>query len=112
MNVETSHTGSTAVAAVSGRVDSANAKEFEEELSAIIDKGATGLVVDCGELNYISSAGLRVLLLVAKDLQKKGAPFAICSLSGQVMELFTVSGFDQIIAIHDTRDLALASFNT
>ena len=52
MNVDTSYTGTTAVAAVSGRVDSANAKSFEEDLSAVIDQGATGLVVDCGELNY------------------------------------------------------------
>ena len=57
MNVETSYSGSTAVAVVDGRIDSANAKDFDEELSAIIDRGVSSLVVDCGGLNYISSAG-------------------------------------------------------
>ena len=58
MNVETSYSGTTAVATVSGRVDSANAKDFDQELRSIIDKGVSGLVVDCSGLKYMSSAGL------------------------------------------------------
>ena len=52
-----------------------------------------------------------MLLLVAKDMQNKGANFAICSLQGQVRELFSVSGFDQIIQISDSQEDAISSFS-
>ena len=102
MNVETSHTGSTAVAAVSGRVDSANAKEFEEELSAIIDKGATGLVVDCGELNYISSAGLRVFLIAIRKTSAAGGGLALCRVPDHINEVLEISGFSRLAKVFDT----------
>ena len=49
--------------------------------------------------------------LSPRNMQNSGANFAICSLQGQVRELFTVSGFDQIIQISDSQEAALASFN-
>ena len=102
MNVETNQTGSTAVAAVSGRVDSANAKEFEEELSAIIDKGATGLVVDCGELNYISSAGLRVFLIAIRKTSAAGGGLALCRVPDHINEVLEISGFSRLAKVFDT----------
>ena len=110
MNVETSHTGSTAVAAVSGRVDSANAKEFEEELSAIIDKGATGLVVDCGELNYISSAGLRVFLIAIRKTSAAGGGLALCRVPDHINEVLEISGFSRLAKVFDTVEEARDSF--
>ena len=77
MNVETSYSGSTAVAVVDGRIDSANAKDFDEELSAVIDRGVSSLVVDCGGLNYISSAGLRVLLIAIRKTNEAGGGLAL-----------------------------------
>ena len=110
MNVETSHTGSTAVAAVSGRVDSANAKEVEEELSAIIDKGATGLVVDCGELNYISSAGLRVFLIAIRKTSAAGGGLALCRVPDHINEVLEISGFSRLAKVFDTVEEARDSF--
>ena len=110
MNVETSYTGSTAVAAVSGRVDSANAKDFEEELSAIIDKGATGLVVDCGELNYISSAGLRVFLIAIRKTSAVGGGLALCRVPDHINEVLEISGFSRLAKVFDTVEEARDSF--
>jgi anti-anti-sigma factor len=110
MNVETSHTGTTAVAAVSGRVDSANAKEFEEELSAIIDKGSTGLVVDCGELNYISSAGLRVFLIAIRKTSAAGGGLALCRVPDHIQEVLEISGFSRLAKVFDTAEEARDSF--
>jgi anti-anti-sigma factor len=110
MNVETSHTGTTAVAAVSGRVDSANAKEFEEELSAIIDKGSTGLVVDCGELNYISSAGLRVFLIAIRKTSAAGGGLALCRVPDHIQEVLEISGFSRLAKVFDTVEEARDSF--
>lgn len=110
MNVETSQTGSTAVAAVSGRVDSANAKEFEEELSAIIDKGATGLVVDCGELNYISSAGLRVFLIAIRKTSAAGGGLALCRVPDHINEVLEISGFSRLAKVFESVEEARDSF--
>ena len=110
MNVETSHTGTTAVAAVSGRVDSANAKEFEEELSAVIEKGSTGLVVDCGELNYISSAGLRVFLIAIRKTSAAGGGLALCRVPDHILEVLEISGFSRLAKVFDTVEEARDSF--
>ena len=109
MNVETSFSGTTAVATVSGRVDSANAKDFDQELRSVIDKGVSGLVVDCSGLKYMSSAGLRVLLRVTRHLDQKHVPFVVCSLSPMISEVFQISGFDRIIPVATSRADALAT---
>ena len=110
MNVDTSFSGSTAVAAVNGRVDSANAKSFEEELSAIIDQGATGLVVDCGELNYISSAGLRVFLIAIRKTSAAGGGLALCRVPEHIQEVLEISGFSRLTKIFSTVEEARDSF--
>ena len=111
MNVETSYSGSTAVAVVDGRIDSANAKDFDEELSAIIDRGVSGLVVDCGGLNYVSSAGLRVLLIAIRKTNKAGGGLALCSVPDHIREVLEVSGFVRLTKVFATADEARASFS-
>ena len=111
MNVEVQRQDGNLIALVEGSVDGNNAAAFQSSLQGAVQEGDKSMVLDFNALDYISSAGLRVLLLVAKDMQNSGANFAICSLQGQVRELFTVSGFDQIIQISDSQEAALASFN-
>ena len=111
MNVEVQRQDGNLIALIEGSVDGNNAAAFQSSLQGAVQEGDKSMVLDLGALVYISSAGLRVLLLVAKDMQNSGANFAICSLQGQVRELFSVSGFDQIIQIHDSQEAALASFN-
>ena len=67
--------------------------------------------MDMEELIYISSAGLRVILQVSKQLERRSVRFAICSLSKPVREVFEVSGFDQVIDIRPSRAEALAAVN-
>ena len=55
-------------------------------------------------LTYISSAGLRAILLTAKNLQKRGAGFGICTLAPPIREVFAISGFDKIISTYETKD--------
>ena len=66
------------------------------------------MVLDFEGISYISSAGLRVVLLVAKTLQKQNAKMAVCSLSDSIREIFEISGFDKIIPVHGSRADALA----
>ena len=108
MEIKTERQNSTLIAKVEGRVDSANAREFENALSATITAADTYVIVDFAGLSYISSSGLRVILLIAKNLRSRNAKFALCSLSGPIGEVFKISGFDKIISIYGSQDEALA----
>ena len=111
MGVETERLGDILIAKTDGRVDGANAREFQVALEAAIDPGERAVILDMEQLSYISSAGLRVILLTARALQDRNAKFAICSLSESIREVFEISGFDKIISVHASRAEALASFN-
>ncbi|MDE0160548.1 MAG: STAS domain-containing protein [Acidimicrobiaceae bacterium] len=108
LNISTDRQGGALIAMAEGRVDGANALEFHEALEAAISPDDTGMVLDFEGISYISSAGLRVVLLVAKTLQKQNAKMAVCSLSDSIREIFEISGFDKIIPVHGSRADALA----
>ena len=109
MNVESRREGTSLVLKADGRVDGTNASEFQDAMKAEIDEADRVVVLDLEDLTYISSAGLRVVLLIAKDLQRQGAKMAACSLSDPVREVFVISGFDKIIPIHDSHDSAIGA---
>ena len=94
---------------VSGRIDAGSASEFEETVRTAIEDGDRLVIMDFENLLFISSSGLRVVLMTAKSLRGRDAAFALCSLSGALLDVFRMSGFDKIIAIHPTRADALAS---
>jgi len=100
--------GETTVISLAGRIDSTNAKAFEESLLKKVAASGPAVVLDLSGLQYISSAGLRVILLVAKQLQGRKARFALCALAPVIREVFEVSGFSKIIRIVGTREEALA----
>ena len=97
----------TLVVTVEGRIDGTNAMEFQSTVHTSLGDNKGPLVIDCKDLSYISSAGLRVFLSIARMLQRREGRFAICSLSGMIAQIFQISGFDQIIAVHATREDAL-----
>ena len=99
------------IAAANGRVDSSNAAVFQDELTAATDGDEHSVILDLGGLSYISSAGLRVILLVAKSLQTQGGRLAVCAPSEPIREIFEISGFSQIIPVHSSEDEAIAAFN-
>ena len=92
-----------------GRIDGQNAGDFQSSVMAAIADAEGAVVADFGSISYISSAGLRAILLVAKTMRQRNAGFALCSLSEQIDEVFRISGFDKIIAVHGTRADAIAA---
>ena len=109
MNVNTETSGNSLVVALDGRVDSSNAAEFNSALESATAGSDLGVVLDCENLQYISSAGLRVILTTAKSLQSSQRKFVICTLSNPIQDIFVISGFDQIINIQGSRAEALAT---
>jgi len=95
------------VVTVEGRMDAVSAPEFEKFLNALIDDGSLKVIVDFQGLDYISSAGLRSVLITAKKIQSKNGEILVVSLHDTVKEIFEISGFSTIIPIHASVDAAL-----
>ena len=79
-------------------------------INALIDAGTSRILIDFEALEYISSAGLRVLLATAKKLKSAGGDLKICSLNDTVQEVFDISGFSSILTVSANPEEALASF--
>lgn len=88
-----------------GRLDSATAGDLEQVLLPLF-AGGVAVVVDFAELAYISSAGLRVVLMAAKRAKQAGGRLMLCSLSSVVREVFEISGFLKILDTCDSREVA------
>lgn len=112
MEIPAQREGGAVVAEASGRIDSSNSREFHSGLEAAIALHDAAVVLDFENVSYISSAGMRVILLTAKSLQSSGAKFVLCSMQDPIREVFRISGFDKIIPIHDSRSDAMAAVST
>lgn len=88
----------TATIALSGRLDTLTSSDLEAELETVLSE-VTYLTFDFKELEYISSAGLRVLLTAQKTLTKKGGHVTITNCNTDVREVFTITGFADILEI-------------
>ena len=97
------------ILSLQGRLDTNTSELFEERMMAIIDAGNNRLVVDLTDLDYVSSAGLRVLLMGAKRLKNEKGRLALCGLRDHIREVFEVSGFLEILTVVDDEDAALAA---
>jgi anti-anti-sigma factor len=93
---------------VSGRMDAESTPQFEQNCKAWIAEGHTTLVVDLGELAYVSSMGLRGFLSIAKTLQGKGGALRICRLTGLVKQVFEITGMLRVFPVYESVDSALA----
>ena len=111
MNVEIQREAANLVLIADGRVDGTNASHFQDAMQSAIQDSDQSVVLDFEKLSYISSAGLRAILVVAKSLQQKGVSFAACSMTQPVKEVFTISGFDKIVPVFDSHQAAWNSFN-
>ena len=93
-----------------GNLDTNTSPDAEAKLSELIDNGSQKLLINFGKLNFISSAGLRVLLGTAKKLKGAGGNLQICDLNPTVQEVFDISGFGSILKVTSTEEQALSAF--
>ncbi len=89
-----------------GRLDAISGPELEEQLD--LQAVQTKLIIDFTDLAYISSAGLRVILKIAKTLQTQGKSLILCGMQGFIREIFDISGFSGILNIVASCDDALS----
>ena len=107
MNTDVEVVGSKLVLSPDTSIEHDTAMEFQRTATELIVKHPdTGVVIDLNKVDFVSSAGLRVFLILAKSLQKEKRDFSICNLNEVVNEIFDTSGFNQIITVHPSRDEA------
>lgn len=99
MNIEFKREGSTLTAVIEGRIDTNSAPETEEKIMNEI-KDADNLVLDFAGVEYISSAGLRVLLLLHKTMQPKGG-MKVIHINETVQEVLDITGFADILSLDE-----------
>ena len=97
------------VASLSGRVDSGNSAALHETLKEGIPEGERTLALDCGQLTYMSSAGLRVLLDMSQRFRGPRKAMGLCGLPESIDSVVRLSGFDKIIPVHETIADAVAA---
>ncbi len=97
------------ILSVSGRVDAANAGSFQQQLLGLVEAGEHRLVLDLAGLDYMSSAGFRVLLVAAKRVAAVHGKLALASLQEPVREVFEIAGFSSFLRIFSTREDAVAA---
>jgi len=107
MEITTRTERDVTIVALAGHLDSNTSPEAQTALDAVLAGGGRKVVIDFQALDYISSAGLRVLLGTAKQLKQAGGALRLFGLNETVQEVFQISGFATILAVVDTEANAL-----
>ncbi len=108
MQISTRTSNDIHIVAIAGSLDSTTAPEAQKAIDAVL-AGSKKVVLDFSELDYISSAGLRVLLSAAKQLRASGGTLRIFGLNQSVREVFEISGFSTILTVFPSEAEALGA---
>jgi anti-sigma B factor antagonist len=95
---------------IEGNLDASNSSIAEKSIRDAIDAEGANLIINLSELQYISSAGLRVILVVAKDIKTKSGKIVLCSMTESVKKVFDISGFTSIFDLQENIEAALKRF--
>ena len=95
-----------------GRIDTQAAVDLDRALQAAVSAGKHKMLVDMSEVQYISSAGLRVLAAVLVKNREEGGDLKLAALNERVMRVFRIIGFDMFFSIHDTLEAAISDFSS
>lgn len=99
MDVKISKEGARTLVSLSGRLDTTNAEQFREDIASLMDDPAPDFELDCTEMEYTSSQGLRMFLMLQKTVSSKGGKMVMTNMKPQVKEVFDITGFSNIIKI-------------
>jgi anti-sigma B factor antagonist len=109
MDIQCTQLANTLVVKVSGRMDAENADRFEHTCEEWVGRGATRILADLTDLQYVSSAGLSGFLAVSKALQPKSGSLILCGLHGLPRQVFEMTRLILLFSVFDTTEAALAS---
>ncbi len=110
MNIKEDKQGKAIILTIEGRLDSSTSSTLEKKLISMIEDGGKDIILDFTDMDYISSAGLRVLLMAAKMVGKVGGRVVLAALSSNVKEVFDIAGFTNIFTIFASLEEAINAF--
>jgi anti-sigma B factor antagonist len=110
MEISLSLVGDVPVFHLCGRLDASTAPGLQERFSLVLAEGETRVVMDCRDLTYISSAGLRVFITALKSLKSRGGGLGVASLQRPVMDLFRLAGLEELFLPAASVEEAAARF--
>lgn len=96
---------------IDGRLDTTNFGQLEKKIMQNIEDGNISIVVDCSNMDYVSSSGLRIFLMALKKINAAKGKFVLCGLQESIREIFEISGFTSIFNIYENQVLALESID-
>lgn len=109
-STSTETTGPITIINLQGMLNSNTAQGLETQLLEQIDAGVRQLLLDFSQVDYVSSAGLRVTLVLAKRLKQEAGQLVLCAMQPHVHEVFDISGFMAILSVEADRAAGLARF--
>ena len=98
------------IAMLIGHIDSSNADRFQRIVESGIDAEDQALILDFERVFFISSAGLRISLVLSRKFNESGKKFGVCTLSDPIRNVLAISGFDRVIPIYESRAAAIEAF--
>jgi anti-sigma B factor antagonist len=110
MEINEQKTDQCVIIGITGRLDTTNYSILEKKLMELIDSHHDKILVECSKMDYVSSSGLRILLMALKKITLAKGKFVLCGLQENIREIFEISGFTNIFEIYNTRDEALKVF--
>ncbi len=111
MEIQKERVGDTCVVTASGRLDGIYSTAFAKEVGELITGENPKILIDFAEIDFVTSAGIRAVLLLMNKARATGAVFALCGVNAQVREVLDTSGLMSIISIHPGRTEGLAALN-
>jgi anti-sigma B factor antagonist len=106
MEISEEYSVDATIVDVKGRIDSTTAQALGDKLTSLIEAGRTRLVIDLNQVDYISSAGFRVLLVSSRLAEESHGKLALCSLAPGVQKLFELTAFTDLFEIYTSRPKA------
>jgi anti-sigma B factor antagonist len=110
LNINVSDQGQVSIVEADGRIDSSTASQLGEAMKAVIEDGFHNIVLDIGGIDYMSSAGLREIVMTLKSVRKNDGDLRMSRVSERVYEVLELSGLDTILQFYDSQADAVSSF--
>ena len=111
MEIQKERVGDTYVVTATGRLDGVYSTAFANQVGELLTGTNPKILIDFTDIDYVSSAGLRALLLLVKKAKSSGSVFALCGVNEQVREVLDISGFAAMFSIHSGRAEGIAALN-
>lgn len=110
LNLQFEEEQGVTIVRIEGRLDAVESPNLERKLTKAIEEGKKKMVLDFAKVQYLSSAGIRLLLSTTKKLKGAGGALHLCLVGEEVMEIIKMAGFERIIQIYPTEQEAIQAF--